>query len=286
MCAIHLLQCNRWRIVRRHCCERILFGGRCVALHSTDSRIGESLPSERCRTSRFEAGEFAAGKQIERRGRQIGRLWTCHRSDGRSTGMVRICRHARLPIARGTQERAVRTRCGYLGLRCHSIHPVGRLSTFLGRRSAPAVFANQSRRLRRKHTLFWPATVRCFRPGDYFSLTFFVCFSIAHTHIQYPSPEWDTVTAEAKNLINQMLTVNPFKRITAAEALKHPWIYVRIEWIFVWWLVATGCDTLTSHTLICNLYTFHSKGNELPRWYTDRRPLTAWRNSMRVESWR
>ena len=23
-----------------------------------------------------------------------------------------------------------------------------------------------------------------------------------------------------------MLTVNPFKRITAAEALKHPWIYV------------------------------------------------------------
>lgn len=40
----------------------------------------------------------------------------------------------------------------------------------------------------------------------------------------YPSPEWDTVTPEAKNLINQMLTVNPYKRITAAEALKHPWI--------------------------------------------------------------
>lgn len=43
---------------------------------------------------------------------------------------------------------------------------------------------------------------------------------------QYPSPEWDTVTPEAKNLINQMLTVNPYKRITAAEALKHPWICV------------------------------------------------------------
>jgi len=40
----------------------------------------------------------------------------------------------------------------------------------------------------------------------------------------YPSPEWDTVTAEAKNLINSMLTVNPAKRITSAEALKHPWI--------------------------------------------------------------
>jgi len=40
----------------------------------------------------------------------------------------------------------------------------------------------------------------------------------------YPSPEWDTVTAEAKNLINSMLTVNPAKRISASEALKHPWI--------------------------------------------------------------
>ncbi|XP_059609774.1 calcium/calmodulin-dependent protein kinase type II subunit delta isoform X2 [Phlebotomus argentipes] len=43
----------------------------------------------------------------------------------------------------------------------------------------------------------------------------------------YPSPEWDTVTPDAKNLINQMLTVNPHKRITASEALKHPWICQR-----------------------------------------------------------
>uniref|UniRef100_UPI00358FE683 calcium/calmodulin-dependent protein kinase type II delta chain isoform X5 n=1 Tax=Myxine glutinosa TaxID=7769 RepID=UPI00358FE683 len=43
----------------------------------------------------------------------------------------------------------------------------------------------------------------------------------------FPSPEWDTVTAEAKNLINQMLTINPAKRINATEALKHPWICQR-----------------------------------------------------------
>jgi len=43
----------------------------------------------------------------------------------------------------------------------------------------------------------------------------------------YPSPEWDTVTPEAKNLINLMLTVNPNKRITATDALKHPWICQR-----------------------------------------------------------
>lgn len=46
---------------------------------------------------------------------------------------------------------------------------------------------------------------------------------------QFPSPEWDTVTPEAKNLINQMLTINPAKRITAEQALKHPWICVSIH---------------------------------------------------------
>nr|XP_049577590.1 calcium/calmodulin-dependent protein kinase type II delta 2 chain isoform X1 [Syngnathus scovelli] len=43
----------------------------------------------------------------------------------------------------------------------------------------------------------------------------------------FPSPEWDTVTPEAKDLINKMLTINPSKRITASEALKHPWICQR-----------------------------------------------------------
>ena len=35
------------------------------------------------------------------------------------------------------------------------------------------------------------------------------------------------LTFQAKNLINQMLTVNPAKRIRAEEALKHPWICQR-----------------------------------------------------------
>uniref|UniRef100_A0A6Q2XMM2 calcium/calmodulin-dependent protein kinase n=1 Tax=Esox lucius TaxID=8010 RepID=A0A6Q2XMM2_ESOLU len=43
----------------------------------------------------------------------------------------------------------------------------------------------------------------------------------------FPSPEWDTVTPEAKDLINKMLTINPVKRVTATDALKHPWIFVR-----------------------------------------------------------
>ncbi|KAM3186147.1 hypothetical protein ACTXT7_004933 [Hymenolepis weldensis] len=47
---------------------------------------------------------------------------------------------------------------------------------------------------------------------------------------EYPPPEWDTVTAEAKNLINSMLTMNPSKRITAAEALKHQWIFRKVDY--------------------------------------------------------
>ncbi|XP_055330482.1 calcium/calmodulin-dependent protein kinase type II delta chain-like isoform X2 [Paramacrobiotus metropolitanus] len=46
-------------------------------------------------------------------------------------------------------------------------------------------------------------------------------------HFEYPSPEWDTVTREAKDLINRMLTTDPKKRITSAEALKHMWILKR-----------------------------------------------------------
>lgn len=53
--------------------------------------------------------------------------------------------------------------------------------------------------------------------------------NLAPCPFQFPSPEWDTVTPEAKDLINKMLTINPSKRITAAEALKHPWISVRLS---------------------------------------------------------
>ncbi|CAI8021372.1 Calcium/calmodulin-dependent protein kinase type II [Geodia barretti] len=40
----------------------------------------------------------------------------------------------------------------------------------------------------------------------------------------YPSPEWDSVTMSVKELINSMLTLNQNSRITAKEALDHPWV--------------------------------------------------------------
>lgn len=44
---------------------------------------------------------------------------------------------------------------------------------------------------------------------------------------KFPSPEWDTVTKEAKDLIQRLLNTNNNERITAPEALRHPWISVR-----------------------------------------------------------
>jgi len=47
---------------------------------------------------------------------------------------------------------------------------------------------------------------------------------ILHAKFDYPSPEWDDVTATAKDFVSKLLVVNPAERLTAEQALKHPWI--------------------------------------------------------------
>lgn len=37
------------------------------------------------------------------------------------------------------------------------------------------------------------------------------------------------MTTEAKRLIDSMLNINPSRRISAADALKHPWICVSLN---------------------------------------------------------
>ncbi|KAL0314525.1 UNVERIFIED_CONTAM: Calcium-dependent protein kinase [Sesamum angustifolium] len=43
-------------------------------------------------------------------------------------------------------------------------------------------------------------------------------------HVDLQTVPWPTISAGAKDLITKMLTVDPRKRITAAEALEHPWL--------------------------------------------------------------
>ena len=41
----------------------------------------------------------------------------------------------------------------------------------------------------------------------------------------FPSPEWDAISHEAKDLITKMLAYDVEHRISAAEALQHPWMF-------------------------------------------------------------
>lgn len=40
----------------------------------------------------------------------------------------------------------------------------------------------------------------------------------------FDPPDWNQVSDEAKQLVKLMLTYEPSKRISAEEALNHPWI--------------------------------------------------------------
>ena len=57
---------------------------------------------------------------------------------------------------------------------------------------------------------------------------FYTCIGICNGCLQYLSPEWDSVTDQAKRLIDSMLTMDSDKRITAEEALNTPWIKVTV----------------------------------------------------------
>ena len=47
---------------------------------------------------------------------------------------------------------------------------------------------------------------------------------VASGKFDFPSPEWDVVTASAKEFISALLTVDPKERPSALEAIEHPWI--------------------------------------------------------------
>ncbi len=47
--------------------------------------------------------------------------------------------------------------------------------------------------------------------------------------IQYIEPEWEEISPEGKDLVKKLLTYDPNSRISAADALQHPWIRMHAE---------------------------------------------------------
>lgn len=45
----------------------------------------------------------------------------------------------------------------------------------------------------------------------------------------FPNPEWEKVSEDAKELINDMLNIDPAKRLTIDEVMKHTWIAVSLH---------------------------------------------------------
>jgi len=47
---------------------------------------------------------------------------------------------------------------------------------------------------------------------------------ILKARYDFPSPWWDNISSDAKALVQGLLTIEPKKRLTAAQVMKHPWI--------------------------------------------------------------
>lgn len=47
---------------------------------------------------------------------------------------------------------------------------------------------------------------------------------ILNCKFEFPSPYWDTISENAKDLIRSLLVIDPDKRLSAKEILEHPWL--------------------------------------------------------------
>lgn len=64
----------------------------------------------------------------------------------------------------------------------------------------------------------------CGFPPFYEESTPLLFEQIMKGHFEFPDPYWTNISASAKDLVSKLIVVDPKKRLTAEEAMKHPWI--------------------------------------------------------------
>ena len=51
-----------------------------------------------------------------------------------------------------------------------------------------------------------------------------ICLSRCDCRYDFPSPWWDPISKEAKDLVKGLLTVDPKKRLTAEQVIQSSWV--------------------------------------------------------------
>jgi len=66
---------------------------------------------------------------------------------------------------------------------------------------------------------------------------------------------WESISAEAKDLVTKLMTKNVNDRLTAVDALAHPWIQSQVKTKFNEKIAAKAINSLSSFTVSINLNT-------------------------------
>ena len=66
-------------------------------------------------------------------------------------------------------------------------------------------------------------------PPFYHTETEKIFAQIEKGDFDFPDPYWTKISESAKDLITRCLKVDPRQRITASEALRHPWLSVSLS---------------------------------------------------------
>ena len=94
---------------------------------------------------------------------------------------------------------------------------------------APEVLSKDSKKGYGKEVDMWSIGVilyilLCGFPPFYDEDNSILFNAIRKGEYDFPSPYWDSVTEEAKDLVTKLLVVDPALRLTAQQTLNHPWL--------------------------------------------------------------